>query len=509
MVAGLRALFLLKHQNVSVVDRLTPDTWQRWVPAIVRHHYYNEVEPFRELVGAAMRKVPDAVIHEVLTAVDTENRKGETLFILHSLGKKFDDAIGSSLLQHLKTASRLRAKSVIQLLATCVTGKVPGAIDEVRRRLPVKPPKQKPRRAIALTAAKLSLVHGSRDDWSRLWKLLQREAAFGRNLFERFAYEHHYATPPILDHISPRDFGLLWEWLLQQYPVSQDPDRSRGGNVTPRWAIANLRDDILWSLAGRGTAEACDEIRRLQIAYSQFDWFPRLLARGIDQTRRNTWLPVTPSQLFRLASDREKRLVQNGDQLLEIVCDALNSIQDKLQAETPAAPFLWNGDRPKEEEAVSDWVKIELDNLLTTKGIVINREVQIHIGERTDIHVDAISREATSANFGREKVIIEVKGCWNPDQKTAIAQQLVKQYLTNNDCTRGIFLLAWFVCDLWTQSDTRKRKVQFRVRDSAKRFFAKQAEQLSVFPISLRTFVLDATISRTRSGRARSRSAQP
>ena len=268
---------------------------------------------------------------------------------------------------------------------------------------------------------------------------------------------------------SPRRYSIrfhrrslsYFERMLHQYPVAEDPDRSRGGTVTTRWAIAELRDNIIWNLGERGTEEACDEIRRLQIAYPQFEWFPRLLARGIDQTRRNTWQPAIPSQLFQLASYRNKRLVQNGDQLLDVVCDALRTIQEKLHAGTPAAPFLWDGERPKEEEAVSDWVKIELDNLLTTRGIVINREVQIHIGERTDVHVDAISREAPTADFTREKVIVEVKGCWNRDQKTAMKQQLVEQYLRNNDCTRGIFLLAWFVCDLWTRSDTRKRKFLF------------------------------------------------
>lgn len=508
MVAGLRALFLLKHEIPNVFHELTADIWRRWVPAIVRHRYYNEVEPFRELVGAAMRKVPDAAIQEILIAVDTENRKGDTLFILHSLGKGFDDAIGSALLNHLKTASRLKANSVTQLLATCVTAKVEGAIDEVRRRLPAKPPKQTFRRAIALTAVGLLLVHGNRDDWSRLWKLLQADLAFAHNVFERFAYEHRYPTPPLFDHISTKEFGLLWEWILQQYPVAEDPDRSRGGTVTPRWAMANLRDDVLWSLAERGTAEACDEIRRLQIEYPQFEWFPRLLARGIDQTRRNTWQPVTPSQLFQLASDREKRLVQNGDQLLEVVCDALNAIQDKLHAETPAAPFLWDGDRPKEEEAVSDWVKIELDSLLRGRGIVINREVQIHVGERTDVHIDAISREAPSADFARDKVIVEVKGCWNRDQKTAMKQQLVEQYLANNDCTRGIFLLAWFVCDIWTQSDPRKGKVPFQNRASAEVFFEAQAERVSIPPLSVKTFVLDATVSRSRARHARSRPAR-
>ena len=505
MVAGLRALFLLKHEKQSVFDELTMDTWRRWAAAIVRHQYYNEIEAFRELVSAAMHKVPDEVIQEILTVVDTENRESETLFILDSLGKEFDQPIGTALLHHLQKASGLKASSVTQLLSKSVTANVPGAIDEVRRRLPAKPPKQKSRRAIALTAMGLLLVHGNRGDWLRLWKLLQADPEFARNAFERFAYEHDYLTPPILDTISPHEFGLLWEWMLQQYPVAEDPDRSRGGTVTPRWAIAELRDNIMWSLAQRGTAEACDEIRRLQTSYPQFDWFPRLLARGIEQTRRNTWQPLTPSQLFELASDQKKRLIQNADQLLEVVCDALSAIQEKLHAETPAAPFLWDGHRPKKEEAVSDWVKIELDGLLIAKGIVINREVQIHVGERTDVHIDAVSREGPAAEFGREKVIIEVKGCWNSDQKTAMKQQLVDHYLTNNDCTHGIFLLAWFLCNTWMPTDSRKIKVPFRTRASAERFFAKQAEVLSVKPLSLKAFVLDATISRTRSRRIHAR----
>jgi hypothetical protein len=424
--------------------------------------------------------------------------------VLHNLGKEVDERIGGVLLHYLQTTPRLKASSISQLLTKCVESKARGAIDEVRRRLPVKPVKQKSRRTIALTAASLLLVHGNRQDWLRLWKLIRDDPTFGRKVFERFAYEHHYVTPPVLDAISPHELGSFWEWMLEQYPVAEDPDRSRGGTVTPRWAIAESRDNIIWTLAQRGTAVACEEIRRLQAEYPQFEWFPRLLARGIDQTRRNTWHPLTPSQLFEIASDRKKRLVQNATQLLEVVCDALNGIQEKLQAETPAAPFLWDRDRPKEEEAISDWLKIELDSLLVAKGIIINREVQIHVGERTDVHIDAISQEASSAGFSREKVIIEVKGCWNRDQKTAMKKQLADQYLTNNDCTHGIFLLAWFLCSIWTPKDSRKSKVQFETRASAERFFSKQAEALSAEPIHLRAFVLDATISRSRS-RAKSR----
>ena len=54
---------------------------------------------------------------------------------------------------------------------------------------------------------------------------------------------------------------------------------------------------------------------------------------------------------------------------------AKRSSMPKLQL----AQFLWNNDRPKEEEAISDWVKIEFETLHMSRGIILNREVQIHI----------------------------------------------------------------------------------------------------------------------------------
>src|SRR5438552_17804247 len=152
-----------------------------------------------------------------------------------------------------------------------------------------------------------------------------------------------------------------------------------------------------------------------------------------------------------------RRLFKSGEQesptgkcpaqLMDVVCDALGELEAKLHGETRAAQFLWNLDRPKEEEAISDWVKIELEALLVSRAIILNREVRIHIGEKTNIHVDAVSRGNRNAEFGRAKVQHPLTSIWNPDQKTAMQDQLVNRYSPQNDCTHGIFLFGWFLCD--------------------------------------------------------------
>jgi hypothetical protein len=112
--------------------------------------------------------------------------------------------------------------------------------------------------------------------------------------------------------------------------------------------------------------------------------------------------------------------------------------------------------------------------------------------------VDAISRRSPNAEFERVKVIIEVKGCWNPDQKTAMRDQLLKRYLAQNDCTHGIFLLAWFLCDHWTAKDRRRRRMKFPTRSKAEEYFKAQAAHLSTGSNRLRAIVLDATIPSVR-----------
>ena len=498
MIAGLRALLLLANDNAELFDSLPYETWQRWVPAVVRRTAFEETECYQRLLSAAVCRVPKQATAEILCAIDSESHEGETLWVLHKLEKQFHSAIGSELLIRLQSRPALRPACAVQLLARCIDAKIPRALELARRWLPKKPVFQKRKRILALEAAHLLMQHGDGNDWPAIRRLIDKDVDFGKRVFARFANGHYRAVPALLQKTTPHDVGRIWEWTLVQYPTEEDPDRSQGGTVTARWAIAELRDGLVSSLADRGTAEACEELEHLRAKYPMLTWLRWVIARAREQTRRNTWTPVTPAELFALASQRGSRIVQSADQLIEVICDALSELQSKLHAETPAAQFLWNDDCPKEEEAISDWVKIELDSLLVSRGVVINREVQIHIRERTDIHVDAVTRATATIEARRIKVIIEVKGCWNPDQKGAVESQLVNRYLAQNDCTHGMFLLAWFVCSRWNNKDRRRGKVPFATKQMAQRYFDAEAKRLSDDRIRIESILLDVTVPSRR-----------
>ena len=80
-----------------------------------------------------------------------------------------------------------------------------------------------------------------------------------------------------------------------------------------------------------------------------------------NHSRRHTWVPLKPSDILTLTANQELRLVQSGDQLLEVVIESLKRIEAKLQGETPIAQFLWGGTktspRPRDEGSFCDFIK--------------------------------------------------------------------------------------------------------------------------------------------------------
>src|SRR5574337_923853 len=210
-------------------------------------------------------------------------------------------------------------------------------------------------------------------------------------------------------------------WLVRHYRYAEDPQIEEAHWVGSRESIAMWRDSSLSHLKGRGTPEACQAIRRIALELPELGWLKWTIQEAEDLTRRSTWLPPLPQDILRLASHQRGRLVQSGSQLLDVLLDSLKRLESKLQGETPAAIDLWeeNVYRPKDENRFSDYVKRYLDEDLKQRGVIVNREVQIRrgeapgVGERTDIHVDALVLGPNGEAYDSVSAIIEVKGCWN------------------------------------------------------------------------------------------------
>lgn len=492
--AGIRALVLLQNEAPDTYTSFKYSEWTRWTATILRRPAYDETDAYRQLITASLLHAPNEVATWVIKCIENENRNHESLMVLYKLPVPFAPILSPVLLT-LATGGKLNAECSYDILSRLIEQGDAEAIRYARSIIPKRPPKRKKERKFIIALAALLLEHGNNDDWRIIRSLITLDNAFGKALFEtRWFNKHHQDPPPVLRNLTASDLSHLWEWMLCQYPMEDDPDRSRGGTVTTRWAMANLRDGILSRLAKSGTIEACDELLRLVDAHPNVKGLPYILGHARDEMRRNTWTPPNPEVFFKMTENARSRLVQNSDQLLEVVCEILNDLQEKLHGETPAAPFLWDGNKPKEEEKLSDWIKIELESILRHQGIILGREVQIHLKDRTDIHIDAVTQDAKTKAFDRVKVIIEVKGCWHPEIKTAMKSQLIDRYLTHNDCTRGIYLVGWFVCEFWSKKDSRHKKVQFKGIEEIGEFLRRQASTLSNQKFQVRGVTLDASM---------------
>jgi hypothetical protein len=273
------------------------------------------------------------------------------------------------------------------------------------------------------------MVHAADGGWPAVWPAIERDGEFGKDLVLAVAHSFDRESEKLGSRISDDQLADLFLWLVHHFPYDEDPKHDGIHAVGPRESVAWWRDSILRRLKARGTLEACQAIRRIAQALPQLDWLKYTVLESQAVTRRKTWVPPKPTDVLKLVKNKAGHLVQNGDQLLRVLVESLRGLEALLHDETPAAQFLWEkeGDhthRPKDEAAFADYVKIHLEQDLRKKAIIVNREVRIHRGERTDIHVDAVVLDEAGAACDTVTAIIESKGCWNQELEDAMQTQL-------------------------------------------------------------------------------------
>jgi hypothetical protein len=354
-------------------------------------------------------------------------------------------------------------------------------------------------RSKAIVAATVLMRHANNAGWTVVWPAIKNDCAFSAEVVALVASREGWGDKGgIWQKINEDELAELFLWLAHQYPYSEDPDRNEAGQVTSRESIAHWRDSILENLKMKGTRAACEAIRRIIHEHPQLPWLKWTLMDAQTHARRNTWIPFKPSDILMLAANQDLRVVQSGDQLLDVIVDSLKRLETKLQGEIAIAQFLWEGSkdapRPKDEPSLCDFIKWQLEEDLRGRGIIINREVQIHRGERTDIYVNAVVLGHRQDTYDSLTVIIEAKGCWHPELDNAMEMQLLGRYLQNNPCRHGLYLVGWFACDLWDNDDYRKRQVPKLTPKDAQRKFDGQALELSKQGKLIKALVINAAL---------------
>ena len=500
-LAAYRAFRLLLDEDPTFVDELSRSIWEKWAPSILGfpHSDSEEQQAHNVLVARAYAQAPNQLLGALRIIIKRENDKHEHIFITDSLTNCLDEHLCEGILEEIRSGE-LKPAASGELLKLLIKHGDSSSESYAKLLVGRHPYANAQSRSLAVAAAKALLEHSRDAGWTTVWPAVQADTDFGRKTFEEVA---HFGSSDssVASRLNEDQIADLYLWLCREYPPSEDPHFEEAHAVGPRESVGTWRSSLLGHLRDRGTFEACVAIERIASEQPGNEWLKWMLFQARVAARRQTWSPPSPSDILKFLENTNNRLVRNGDELLKVVVESLDRLQVRLQGETPAAIDLWNklpsGQyRPKDEPALADYIKRHLKDDLATKGVVVGREVEIRRGEgsrpgeRTDIYVSASTSVPDEESA---ETIIEVKGCWNVGLNTAMKSQLVNRYLKDNQCHHGLYLVGWFQCSEWDQSDWRYNRCSSGIIGTKDTLEAKAAG-LSTGGIKVKAMVLDLAL---------------
>jgi hypothetical protein len=460
--AGYRALLLLLRIRPQELDDLDSMVWREWAPILVSWRTTvngARAEDKERLLKLALVHARQELTATLLQLVDAAIAADDHTFLRDELELLYSPALEEALL------ARLRAESIPEKPLNDILDVLTRNQSGAARSLLTSWLDQQGREAYPARARQAALrlfrsdVRGS---WETLWELMKSNPDFMKDAFLATDHEFYRRSP----HLDETHLSDLYTWLVEHFPPSEDPSFQEVHFVGPRESLAAWRNSIPETLSKRGTRASVAAVAQLVEARPGQTWLKYLLIDARQAFRDNSWAPLTHQELDRLSADSESRLIRTELDLFQASLAALQTIQSRLQGDTPSAPLLWDSysKRPKSEDEVSDYLRNELQSLLLDRGAIVNREVQVRrvrptgLSERTDIRFDATNQGAAKSPADQITVVAEVKGCWNDGIFGSIQSQLVNRYMADLQSICGIYIAVWFDLESWTRDDSRRAK---------------------------------------------------
>ena len=507
--AGYRAFDLLLAFCEPFLCGLNDAIWKKWAIVLVAYPTDSEERKTqKKLVELAYLNAAGEVIDAISQIIDKENVEHDFIFITQLITDIWDTKI-EKLLMDKAVDPKTKAQNLGCHLGVLLEHNSSNAYKFAESLIISPIPYKGNKRNKAIIAAKVLLQCNTTIAWPIVWKVFRRNRKFGKEVLLEAANGQPFGTLGIQSILMEQQLTDIYIYIAKLFPHKEDVKPNGSHFVSSTDNVSRFRDNILSQLQQRGTNEACECLQKIIKAFPDLEWLRIVLHDAKILVRRKSWQPLTPTDILHLASNYEARVVQSGLDLLEVLVQSFQELEQELHGETPAVIDLWNERpeskkkslySPKDENRFSDYVKRFLDKRLRQRGVIINREVEIRRGtgatkgERTDIHVDAVTFDTVRDEYDRISVVLETKGCWNPGLLTDMENQLAKRYLKRNASGCGLFLVGWFNCSQWDDNDYRKKKVPKLSLEEARSLFKNQATALSVGDLIIGSVVLNTAL---------------
>jgi len=506
--AVARAAYLLARERPEALSAVSAETWTGCCDVIIRFlafSYSRDKSAEAWLCDVLNERAPTQTRAEILRAIRSTGSADGPPFIIEVWDSRLDARLGDELAKMLGEEELPPATyaAVLGWLARARHTSVSTFIDAL---FDGQPPADGPDRERAIHVASQLLADKPQRFWPLIWKRMSADTDWGRAVIEHACHRERFA---LLTALAPDDLVDLAIRIFREYSPESDPSYDGGHSVSPDDDVRDLRRYVINQLGSTGRA---DGLLRLRDAFPQYPWLADSVIDAANVRRRETWCPPSACEILALASRNESRFVSSPDELLDVILESLDRLEQKLHGTTPAVEDLWNREgssprTPKDEESFSDYVARHLKDDLRARRVVVNREVQIRRrqesreaggapGQKPDIVVQAVPNDSAGTSGGVFEVIIEVKGCWHGEVRTALASQLVERYLRDNSCRHGLYLVGWFRCEGWDGNDSRRERDPWSTLDESRRELDGQARVVCTRPDGLlvRARVLDCSL---------------
>ena len=499
IIAGCRAFFLIALYDTNWLQK---NSIEHWIPALTYSFYRSlrliyrngnesiSIEENENFLKLLYSLNPEKVNKTYILIAEQENEQEN-----NSLGlpEKLENLWNSDLtvkILHLIAQGKIKPDYEFRLLRA-IEKHSPSVVAPILQYYLQRLPDEREK---SLKAAQILCEVDASAGWEFIWPIFSSDDDWAKDFIQTIASPGNYLGDMYISHLTrkltPKSLADLTIWLFKHYPPIDKPLQS--GFLTLTDNIESLQRQLPERLAEIGTKECSEQLTRIQQAIGVD------LSYRIDQAQEqyltNSWEPLSPANFKKLINGSNASWVQNGSQLLDVLQELLEKLTKELQGTHGATPRfieLWNENpnRPKDENRLSDYVENFLKRHLGGKNVFIGRENQIRRGSETDIYIEA-------KNLGSNETIravIEVKGCWHKELKTAMQAQLHDRYLAQNGIQHGIYLIGRFLCSEWDNNDSRKKQSPKKSNEELKSFYEQQAQALSQNGVDIRAFLLDVT----------------
>lgn len=490
--AGLRCLVLLLRENRGTLTELSPELWHRWAPAFVvpAMPYLSDDDILALIEVAEAAGVGDLTSVAAADIVPVGDRRP---WVRDSTIDRLWGPILRTALVHLVDVGSTKERGwAMEQLARCdpdaLLAQAASAVVHDRRA-----------EADLIRFGLDLMLHRDFDGaWPTVRQYLDRvgdpEVALvvlGRDRYSPFGS---------LSDCPSRRLAEVYAWLRRTFPPTSDPERS--GALGRRHFVAELRDSLVKILEERATPDAIATLRHIVDTFPDPPSLRYSLVAAEASALWSQWTATPWSQLAALTEATSARLVRSVGDLLDAVVAALDEVQQRLTGAVPESHLLWNTDSmtPKSEEEAIGYLRNRFHDLLVTRRVIVNSEVEVRRTNPTgrprqvDLQVDAV------VDGLRLTVPIEVKGSWHEDVETALDAQLVDDYMADIG-PHGIYLVLWPDLVSWSGQESRRKRAARVNRDEVMGRLEGDARTLGERGLDVRVFGLDLAYAQSTATR--------